>query len=333
MRVMGSRISINGSRTKMKNFNLNLRKPMVVNRLPFFAGALLLLAAFLLQANPVAAGQTVTDAFGRQVEIKSAERIVTLGPDVSEIVFALGSGERIVGLDRGSKFPAAALDKPNVGYRRSLSAEGLLALRPDLIIAAEDIGPPEVVDILKTLSIAVVFVPEDNTDEGIARKIALIAKTLDRETQGEELSRTVSADFRAAIELSGKVPHHARKKVVFFHGLVRLSAAGSETAADAIIGYAGGVNPFDGMRGYKAASEEALLTMAPDTILMMSDGKGGPTPEEVFSVPALRNTPAAQNRSLIVLDGPYMLGFGPRTADAIRKLAVALYPEFLGDGG
>ena len=66
--------------------------------------------------------------------------------------------------------------------------------------------------------------------------------------------------------------------------------------------------------------------------IRLGDGNGGPTPEEVFAVPALRNTPAAANRSLIVLDGPYMLGFGPRTAGAIRDLTMALYPEYLAAG-
>lgn len=292
------------------------------------AAVALLLAA--LPAQLVAAERTVTDAFGRDVRVGSAERIVTLGPDVTEIAFALGVGDRIVGLDRSSRYPAEAMEKPNVGYRRSLSAEGLLALRPDLIIAAQDIGPPEVVDILKGLSIAVVFVPEDNSLEGIGRKIGLVAATLDRD--GEELARSVKADFEAAERMADRVPEAARKKVLFLHGLARLTAAGDGTAADAIIGYAGATNPFDGVNGYKAASEEALLTMAPDTILMLGDGNGGPTPEEVFAVPALRNTPAAANRSLIVLDGPYMLGFGPRTAGAIRDLTMALYPEYLAAG-
>ena len=288
----------------------------------------LLLAA--LPAQLVAAERTVTDAFGRDVRVGSAERIVTLGPDVTEIAFALGVGDRIVGLDRSSRYPAEAAEKPNVGYRRSLSAEGLLALRPDLIIAAQDIGPPEVVDILKGLSIAVVFVPEDNSLQGIGRKIGLVAATLDRD--GEELAKSVKADFEAAARMADRVPEAARKKVLFLHGLARPTAAGDGTAADAIIGYAGATNPFDGVNGYKAASEEALLTMAPDTILMLGDGNGGPTPEEVFAVPALRNTPAAANRSLLVLDGPYMLGFGPRTAGAIRDLALALYPEYLAAG-
>jgi iron complex transport system substrate-binding protein len=167
----------------------------------------LLLAA--LPAQLVAAERTVTDAFGRDVRVESAERIVTLGPDVTEIAFALGVGDRIVGLDRSSRYPAEAAEKPNVGYRRSLSAEGLLALRPDLIIAAQDIGPPEVVDILKGLSIAVVFVPEDNSLDGIGRKIGLVAATLDRD--GEELARSVKADFEAAERMADRVPEAARK--------------------------------------------------------------------------------------------------------------------------
>ena len=274
-----------------------------------------------------AGGRTVTDALGREVHIEAPTRIVTLGPDVTEIAFALGAGDAIVGLDRSSKFPEAATSKSDLGHRRQLSAEGVLALRPDLILASEDIGPPEVVDILSRLSIAVVFIPENNSLGGIRDKIALISSALDRETAGRQLSDAVSEDFDSATKLAERIPGSARKKVLFFHGLLRLTAAGQDTAADAIIGYSGGTNPFVGVKGYKALSEEALLEMAPDTILMMGDGKGGPTPEEVFAVPALRETPAARAKSLVVLDGPYMLGFGPRTAAAIRDLTFALYPE------
>ncbi|MER8438547.1 ABC transporter substrate-binding protein [Mesorhizobium sp. M1312] len=133
--------------------------------------------------------------------------------------------------------------------------------------------------------------------------------------------------FKAAADLAAKIAPERRKKVVFFHGLVRLSAAGAGTAADAIIRYAGGINPMAVVQGYKPVSEEKLIEMAPDVILMMSDGKGGPTAEQVFGTRALSATPAAETKALIVLDGAYMIGFGPRTADAIRDLAQALYPE------
>jgi iron complex transport system substrate-binding protein len=276
------------------------------------------------------AAETVVDAFGRTVAPGPARRILTLGSDVTEIVHALGAGERIIGVDRGSKYPASVTGKPNVGYRRQLAVEGLLALRPDLILAAEDSGPPEAVEVLKSLTVPVVFIPEDNTADGIGRKIALIAAATSLEDKGKEVSADVTSAFQAAADLASKVPAERRKKVVFFHGLVRLSAAGSGTAADAIIRYAGGINPMAEVQGYKAASEEKLIEMAPDVILMMGDGKGGPTQREVFGNRALAATPAAANGALIVLDGAYMIGFGPRTADAIRDLANALYPDIAG---
>ncbi|WP_395449004.1 hemin ABC transporter substrate-binding protein [Aminobacter sp. UC22_36] len=285
-----------------------------------------LLCLLLGALTTLASAGTVVDATGRQVAIAGSQRIVTLGSDVTEIVYALGEGDRIVALDRGSKFPAATNAKPNVGYRRKLSAEGIAEMSPDLIIAAKDIGPPDAVDVLKSLAVPIVLVPEDNSPEGIVRKIALVADVLGKADEGKVLAAKVTGEFKAAASLAAKVAPANRKKVVFFHGLIKLTAAGAGTSADAIIGYAGGINPMGGVNGYKAASEEKLIEMAPDVILMMSDGNGGPTPEQVFAIPALSTTPAAANRALVVLDGAYMIGFGPRTADAVRDLAEALYP-------
>lgn len=286
------------------------------------------LASALLAFHAVARAETagqVIDALGREVIVGKAERIVTLGSDVTEIVYELGEGERIVALDRGSRFPADTASKPNVGYRRQLSAEGIVSLSADLIIAAEDIGPPEVVDVLRTLDVPIVFTPEDNSGEGIGRKIEIVAGALAREEAGRTLAADVIRRLEDSAALTAGIPEAERKKVVFFHGLVRLTAAGGGTAADAIIKLAGGLNPMDEVVGYKAASEERLVELAPDVILMMSDGKGGPTPEEVFANRALAATPAARTRALVVLDGAYMIGFGPRTADAVRDLANALY--------
>ncbi len=289
------------------------------------AWLLAILAAFTATAH--ASG--LVDALGRDVGVVDAGRILTLGSDVTEIVYGLGAGDRIVAVDRGSRFPEDTAGKQNVGYRRQLSVEGVVSLHPDLILAAEDIGPPEAVEILRGLDIPIVFVPEDNSGKGIERKIALIAAVLDRQEEGKTLAATVRARFDEAVALSETIPAGERRKVVFFHGLIRLTAAGNGTAADAIIKLAGGLNPMDEVNGYVAASEERLVELAPDTILMMSDGRGGPTPEEVFANRALAATPAARTRSLVVLDGAYMIGFGPRTGDAIRDLAQALYGDRL----
>ncbi|MGO1162733.1 heme/hemin ABC transporter substrate-binding protein [Brucella pseudogrignonensis] len=262
------------------------------------------------------------EAFATKSE---AQRIVSLGPDVTEIIFALGAGETVIAVDRSSKYPAETANKANVGYRRSLSPEGILALNTDLIIASEDIGPPETTDLLHQSAVEVFYVPVDNSREGLIKKIGLIAKRLGVEKQGEVLTKNVIDDFDAATAYATKVSAGKQKKVVFFHGLARLSGAGNDTAADAFIRYAGGINPLSIYSGYKPVSEEWLVKAEPDVVLMLSDGAGGPTLKDVFSHKALQETPAARSQSLVVLEGPYMLGFGPRTAEAIKKLAAALY--------
>lgn len=292
-------------------------------------GALLALVA-ALGSGLAFAEEHLVDAQGQAVVPGAAVRILSLGPDVTEIVFALGGADRVVGVDRSSKYPAEAAQKPEIGYRRTLAPEGVIGLEPDLILASQDIGPPETVDVLMSLSVPLVFVPQDNSAEGIARKIDTIAAVLDRKAEGEVLKQAVLADFAAASALGESVPEGERKKVVFFHGLLRLTGAGAETSADAIIKAAGGLNPLDVYQGYKSVSEENLLTLRPDVVVMLSNGKGGPTPEDVFAVPALAETPAGHNKALIVLEGAYMIGFGPRTAEAVRNLAVALYPERFG---
>ncbi len=257
----------------------------------------------------------------------TVSHIVSLGPDVTEIIYALGAGDRIIAVDRSSRYPADTASKANVGYRRSLSAEGILALSPDLIIASEDIGPHEIVDVLNQSGVDILYIPAENSREGIIKKIRLIADRLGLSEQGERLSADVIADFDAAIAHAGRISAGKRKKVVFFHGLGRLSGAGNNTPADAFIRCAGGINPLSIYSGYKNVSEEWLVKAEPDVVMMLSDGHGGPLAEHVFSIKALQETPAARNKSLIVLDGPYMLGFGPRTAQAIRTLAQALYGE------
>jgi len=282
--------------------------------------------AFVAAGSPSLAA-TFVDAKGRTVEVASTNRILSLGPDITEIIFALGAGDQIIAVDRSSRYPEDANTKANVGYRRTLATEGLVALMPDVILASEDIGPPEVVEQLMQLALPIVFIAEDNSGEGIAKKIALIAEVLGKPDEGATLSRQVMDDFNAAASLTADIPEGERKKVMFFHGLERLTGAGADTSAGAIIGFAGGLNPLDIYDGYKQVSEESLLQLAPDVIMMMPNSHGGPTADEVFSNPALAATPAGRNRALIVIDGPYMLGFGPRTAEAVRSFARQLYPE------
>src|SRR5690606_12344276 len=113
----------------------------------------------------------IVDAGGREVKITDTSRILSIGGDVTEILYALRADDKIIAIDSTSQFPGDALNKKeNVGYLRALSAEGVLSTNPTLIIAAGDAGPPPVVAVLKSSSIPYVQVPDDKTPEGVAAK-------------------------------------------------------------------------------------------------------------------------------------------------------------------
>lgn len=276
----------------------------------------------------VAADRVIEDATGRKVTIGTTQRIVTIGGDITEIVYALGAGDRIIARDTTSSFPPEANAKPDVGYMRALSAEGVLSVKPDLIIAVEGSGPKDAITLLESASVPIVIVPERRSGDSIVAKVRLIADILGETEKGEKIAGTMATKFKALETAIGKIPENERKKAVFVMSLNggKPLAAGHNTAADAMINMAGGINPMAAVEGYKPASDEALIAAAPEVVVMMNS-QSVPDPDVVFDSPALRATPAAQNKALVAMDGLYLLGFGPRTADAARDLAHALYPN------
>ena len=126
---------------------------------------------FLLGGAAIAAGITVHDARDRDVTIADPARIVSIGGAITEILYALGFEDRLAGVDSTSLYPAAALrDKPNVGYMRQLSAEGVLGLNPSLVLAAQGTGPKETMDVLDAAKVPLVLVPETFSEAGLLDK-------------------------------------------------------------------------------------------------------------------------------------------------------------------
>src|SRR5690606_25166013 len=120
-----------------------------------------------------------------------------------------------------------------------------------------------------------------------------------------------------------------RKRVLFLLSAQggKLLASGSDTAADGVIRLAGAVNAIEGYEGYKPITDEAVITAAPDVILMMDRGDSPDPSAEIFANPAIASTPAGQAKRLVRMDAAYLLGFGPRTAAAVRDLATELYGD------
>lgn len=268
-----------------------------------------LLAAPALLARPAAA---------------SPARIVSVGPAVTETVFALGAGAQVVAVDSTSRFPAAVQALPQVGYMRALAPEGLIALRPDLLLLSEEAGPAQALAVLRAAGAPIASVPDVPSGEGVVAKIRGVAAALGRDPA--PLAGAVAADWAA---LDAPVAALPPVRAVFVLSVARGAplVAGEATHADAMLAAAGAANAVRGFRGYRPLSAEAAALLAPEAVVMMEHSlaeAGGA--EAVFAISALAVTPAARARRLVAVDGAYAIGFGPRAAHARRDLAARLHP-------
>jgi iron complex transport system substrate-binding protein len=257
-----------------------------------------------------------------------AQHIVSIGGTITEILYDLGAQDRIIARDSTSIFPQEAASKPDVGYMRALSAEGILGQKPDLILMEEGSGPPPVIEILKASQVpmAVIATPPDAGK--IGQKIRDVGAAVGLSEEAEALAAETEQGLKALAMDVAKITGN-KKKVLFVLSLSngRIMAGGADTEAGAIIEMAGGINAAPTINGYKPMSDEAVIAAQPDVILAMtSTGGHAITPEKVFSLPSMQTTPASANKALVNMDGLLLLGFGPRTPQAARTLAGQIYP-------
>ena len=249
------------------------------------------------------------------------KRVVSVGGALTETVYALGAGELLVGSDTTSYYPEAAANSPKVGYQRALSAEGILSLSPDLVIMTDEAGPPPVLAQLNSAGVNMLTLNAGRSLEDVKQNIDVIAKALDQEEEGTELIASLSA---TEAKLKDAVAGQGEPKKIMFilqHTGGAPMVAGVNTAADSIIRLAGAENVVTGYEGYKPLSPESATSLAPEILLVTSQGveqAGGV--DSIFAVPGLSLTPAAKEKKVVVMDSLLLLGFGPRTADAALEL-------------
>jgi iron complex transport system substrate-binding protein len=284
-----------------------------------------LLLGAALAAAPVRADALV-DARGTTVVDVDRSRVVSIGGAITEILYDLGLDGSVVAVDTTSTEPPRALaEKPNVGYMRALSAEGLLSTGPTLILATEGAGPPEVIDVLSQSSVPLVLVDDETTPEAVADRIRFVAAVMGAPERGAALAAAVEAEFAALAQTRAAVTKPSRVLFVLTLRDGLPMVAGTDTAADSIIRLAGAVNAGAGFDGYKPMTEEAVVASAPDVVLMMRSAAHA-AGDDVLAQPAFRGTPAAAGGRLVTMDGQSLLSFGPRTPAVARALSAELHP-------
>ena len=250
-------------------------------------------------------------------------RVAIAGGTATEIAWRLGAADRIVAVDQTSSFPAEAAAKPQLGYFRRLSAEGIIAVAPDLLLASAHAGPPAVLDQVRAAGIEVAVMPELTRLADIPGAARFVGDALGLPGPGAALAD----DLEAEIEALGETPAGPDAPRLLF--VLTLSngaplVAGQGTAPDEVIRTAGAQNvaTFD---GFKPMSREAVIAAAPDLILLTAEHVetlGGA--EALLTRPDFAETPAGRAGRSLALPALAVLGLGPRTPAAIRTLRDAL---------
>lgn len=245
----------------------------------------------------------------------TAKRVVTLGGTVTEIVYALGQGDRLVGNDESSLYPEAATALPRVGYYRAVPVEGVLALSPDLVLASEQSGPLDALSKLKEVGVALEIISDEPSVQSLNERILQIGNALGVPERGKQFAKSVDAALREVQAL----PESQARAVLLMNRTGTPQGAGSDTAAGLILQLSGLTNVLANQHGYKPISAEALGGLAPQVIVvprMSLDAAGGM--EKFLRMPGIASTPAAANRCIIVMEDLLALGTGPRLPQAIR---------------
>ncbi|MRS16890.1 ABC transporter substrate-binding protein [Enterobacteriaceae bacterium RIT691] len=247
----------------------------------------------------------------------AAQKVVTLGGDVTEIVYALGAQSALVARDSTSQWPPEALKLPDVGYLRQLNAEGILATRPTTVLASIQAQPSLALSQVEQNGVTVVTIPGSNDVSVMDEKVRIVAEALHKQPEGEKLR----AQMKAQLAALPTTPLNKRVLFILSHGGMNAMAAGQQTGADSAIRAAGLQNAMQGFTRYQPLSQEGVIASQPDLVVISAEGvksMGGEA--NLWKLPGLVQTPAGRHQQVLQVDDMALLGFSVRTPEAIRQL-------------
>jgi iron complex transport system substrate-binding protein len=279
-------------------------------------------------ATPIASGTTfpltITDDAGRQVTLdRPPSRIVSIAPSNTELLFALGLDDRVVGVDTYSNFPPEATRKPQMGSYLEPDLERIVAAAPDLVLAAET-HVQTVLPALESLGLTTVVLEPADLD-GVFADMTLLGQVTDNATRAGALICALQTRVAA---LEAKVAG-APKPRVFFELSPDLYSAGPGSFIDDLIARAGGDNvAADAGASWPQLSAEAVVSANPEVILLVDHG-AGVTPAQVASRPGWQHVAAVMQGRIVTIDPDLVTRPGPRLVDGLEAIAAALHPDLV----
>lgn len=290
----------------------------------------ILMMALVLTAcgptSPTSGNLTFTDGLGREVKLDGpAQRVVSLAPSNTEILFAIGAGSQVVGRDEFSDYPAEASAVESVGGSMGqYSTEAIVALEPDLVLAAE-INTPELVKQLEDLGLTVYYLKNPTTLEGMYDNLGIVGQLTGHDVTElvDSLKARVAAVDEKIAPLSSVIP--------VFYEIDASDASkpytyGPGTFGDLLIARAGGFNIGGSLVDpYPQISLEQLVVANP-VVIVLGDSMWGVTPESVKERPGWETMAAVQNDQIFPFDDNLISRPGPRLVDGLEQLAKLLRP-------
>lgn len=269
----------------------------------------------------------VVDAQGVKVRLEAPpERIVSTGPVVTETLFAVGAGDRVVAVSDQCNYPPEAARLPHIGGFFSPSVEKALAAKPDLVVGTRG-NPPDFISALRGAGCPV-FTVDPRTLDDIFRMIRDIARLVGRQERGEQVVGEMRRRLEAVAARVADVPDTQRPTAFIFLQLEPIWTAGAGTFQDELLRAAGARNAAGRAQGFTAYSPEALVAANPD-YLILSTMAGDPQymVREITTHPVYRNLYAVKKGNLVLLDADVLMRPGPRVVEAVEALARAFYPD------
>lgn len=255
---------------------------------------------------------------------KADQKIISLNGTISEILAGLGFEGNIIGTDITSNYPAALKSKPKLGHNKNISAEGIIALQPDIVTALRTDIKPELVTQLKSAGIKLILFSQDFSVDGTKKLINDVADAFGNQAKAIAMVKKLDADLAKAKKAKSASP---KAKVLFIYarGTGTMMVAGEGTPVEKIIDLAGGQNVIKGFTDYKPLTAEALIAGNPDVILLFSTGMeslGGDN--GLLKVQGIAQTNAGKRKKFITMEGELLTGFGPRLGEAVLQLSQKL---------
>lgn len=293
---------------------------------------ILLLAVICLAAVPAQAAapanstalfeRTITDDYGTTITIhEKPQRIVSLAPTNTEILFRLGLGDRVVGVTDYCNYPAAATAKPKIGGYSTVSVENVIAQKPDLVIASYGNGA-ELVDHLKKLNLTVIVTNPENVT-GILNDITFVGTATGADDNATALVDSLTTRIQNTEKNASLMTTHPKVAHIIWNDPIY--ASGNGTFQDQLITMAGGTNAFAGKNDYATIGIEDFIAADPD-VLIVNSGSGMGGDENSIAryfenETRFLNVAAIKNHRVYVIDSDTVDRAGPRIVDALEIVA------------